>query len=43
MQTWLIGVGIFGAFVLFAWSLCVVARRADDESDRMQTDLEDRR
>lgn len=43
MMTWLIGIGLWGVFVLFAWALCVVAGRADDEARRMAEEWTDRR
>lgn len=39
MSGWVIGVGLWGLFVLVAWALCVAARRADDKADRMHEDL----
>lgn len=38
-MAWLIGVGLWGLLVLFAWALCVAARRAEDESEQMHEDL----
>ncbi len=36
---WLIGVCLLGVLVLFAWALCLTARRADDEAEQMHEDL----
>lgn len=33
-MTWLIGIGVWGLLVLFAWALCVAAGRADDRAAR---------
>lgn len=35
---WLIGLGIWGLFVLFAWALGVAAGRADDQAERVHED-----
>lgn len=32
---WVIGLGLWGLLVLFAWALFVAAGRADDEAERM--------
>jgi hypothetical protein len=33
-MVWLIGLLIWGAFLFFAWALCVVAGRADEWAER---------
>lgn len=33
-MVWLIGVGVWGAVLLFAWALCVAAGRADELAER---------
>lgn len=35
---WVIGVGLWGLVVLFAWALGVAAGRADDQAERMHED-----
>lgn len=35
---WLIGVGLWGVVVLFAWGLCVNFRRADERAERLHED-----
>lgn len=39
MNGWVIGAGLWGLFVLFAWTWCVASGRADDRADRMHEDL----
>ena len=40
---WLIGVGLWGVFALFAWGLCVAASRSDEEMERIYEDSQNRR
>jgi hypothetical protein len=40
---WLIGLGLWGLLVLFAWALCAAGGRADDEMERIYEDAQNRR
>lgn len=35
---WVIGLGLWGLLVLFAWALCVAAGLADEQAERMHED-----